>query len=158
MRKGERWILAVIGISIVSLALVNYARNRGEKPDPGIPFYTTSSEEFSGQATKLIKREHCRDCHTLWTLKNILQSVPAPMLDGIGSLHDEEWFYRYFSAENPQVIISSRLKPQYSMPSYARLPEQDRRMLAKYMASLKVKKWYLDRLKKAEHRALTGKD
>ena len=80
------------------------------------------------------------------------------MLDGIGTLHDEEWFYRYFSAENPQAIIPSRLKPQYSMPSYAQLPEQDRRMLAKYMASLKVKDWYLDRLKKAEHHALTGED
>jgi hypothetical protein len=158
MRKGEKWILAVIGISIVSLALFNYIRGRDQKPDLGIPFYSTSSEEFSGQATKLIKREHCRDCHSLWTLKDILQTVPAPMLDGIGTLHDEEWFYRYFSAENPQAIIPSRLKPQYSMPSYAQLPEQDRRMLAKYMASLKVKDWYLARLKKAEHHALTGED
>jgi sulfur-oxidizing protein SoxX len=104
------------------------------------------------------QREHCRDCHSLWTLKDILQSVPAPMLDGMGSLHDEQWFYRYFSAKNPQAIIPTRLKPQFKMPSYASLPEKDRRMLAKYMASLKVKKWYLARLKKKEHKALTGKD
>jgi sulfur-oxidizing protein SoxX len=158
MRKGEKWILAVIGVTVVSLWVVNYVRNIGQKPDPGIPFYSTSTEEFSGRATKLIKREHCRDCHSLWTLKDILQSVPAPMLDGIGALHDEEWFYRYFSAKDPQAIIPSRLKPQYSMPSYAQLPEQDRRMLAQYMASLKVKDWYLARVKKAEHHALTGED
>lgn len=158
MRKGEKWILAVIGVTVVSLGALNYIRERGQKADPGIPFYSTSSEQFSGQATKLIKREHCRDCHSLWTLKDILQSVPAPILDGMGALHDEEWFYRYFSAENPQAIIPSRLKPQYRMPSYAQLPERDRRMLAQYMASLKVKDWYLDRLKKAEHRALTGEE
>jgi sulfur-oxidizing protein SoxX len=158
MRKGEKWILAVIGISVVLLAGVNYLRGRDQAPDPGIPFYSTSTEQFSGQATKLIKRENCRDCHSLWTLKDPLQSVPAPMLDGIGTLHDEEWLYRYLSAENPQTIIPSRLKPRYRMPSYAQLPEQDRRMLAQYMASLKVKDWYLDRLKQAEHRALTGED
>jgi len=158
MRNGEKWILVVIGISIVSVWVVNYVRNTGQKPDPGIPFYSTSNEQFSGQATKLINREHCRDCHSLWTLKDILQSVPAPMLDGIGALHDEDWFYRYFSAANPQAIIPSRLKPQYRMPSYAQLPEQERRMLAQYMASLKVKDWYLDTLKKAEHRALTGEE
>ena len=158
MRKGEKWILAVIGVTVVSLWVVNYVRNIGQKPDPGIPFYSTSTEEFSGRATKLIKREHCRDCHSLWTLKDPLQSVPAPMLDGIGTLHDEEWLYHYFSADNPQAIVPSRLKRQYSMPSYAHLPEQDRRILARYLASLKVKDWYLPRLKKAEHRALTGED
>jgi sulfur-oxidizing protein SoxX len=158
MRKGEKGILAVIGISIVSLAAFHYIRDMDQKPDRGIPFYSTASEEFSGEATKLIKREHCRDCHSLWTLKDILQSVPAPMLDGIGALHDEEWFYRYFSAKNPQAILPSRLKPQYQMPSYAQLPEHDRRMLARYMASLKVKDWYLDNVKKAEHKALTGEN
>jgi Cytochrome c len=158
MRKGEKGILAVIGISIISLALINYIRGLDQNPDRGIPFYSTSSEEFSGQATKLIKREHCRDCHSLWTLKDILQSVPAPILDGIGSLHDEEWFYRYFSAENPQAMVPTRLKPKYKMPSYAKLSDQDRHMLAKYMASLKVKDWYLDDVKSAEQRALTGKD
>jgi len=73
-------------------------------------------------------------------------------------LHNEEWFYRYFSATDPQAIVPSRLKPQFRMPSYAHLPEKDRRMLAQYMASLKVKDWYLARVKKAEHRALTGED
>lgn len=158
MRKGEKWILAAIGITVVSLAGVNYIRSIGEKPDPGIPFYSTSTKEFSGEATKLIEREHCRDCHSLWTLKNILQSVPAPMLDGIGTLHSEQWLYRYLSAKNPQAIVPSRLKPRFRMPSYAHLPERERRMLAKYLASLKVKDWYLARLKKAEHHALTGED
>lgn len=158
MRKGEKWILAVIGVSVVSLAVVNYIRDRHQKADPGIPFYSTASEQLSSQATELIRRENCRDCHSLWTIRAPLQSVPAPMLDGMGTLHDEEWIYRYLSTENPQAIIPSRLKPQYRMPSYAQLPEQDRRMLAQYMASLKVKDWYLDSLKKAEHRALTGEE
>lgn len=44
------------------------------------------------------------------------------------------------------------------MPSYAHLPEQDRKVLAAYMASLKVKDWYLEETKKAEYEKLTGKD
>lgn len=42
------------------------------------------------------------------------------------------------------------------MPSYAHLPEQERRQLASYMASLKVKDWYLHETKKAEYEKLTG--
>jgi hypothetical protein len=158
MKKGEKWILAIIGISIVSLSAINYVQKRAQKIDPGIPFFSTSSGELSRKATELIRRENCRDCHSLWTIRDPLQSVPAPMLDGIGILHDEEWFYRYFSATDPQAILPSRLKPQYRMPSYAQLPEQERRMLAQYMASLKVKDWYRDRVVKAEHSVLTGED
>ena len=42
------------------------------------------------------------------------------------------------------------------MPSYAHLPEQERRLLAQYMASLKVEDWYLEATKKAEYEKLTG--
>jgi len=91
-------------------------------------------------------------------VRNLIESVPAPMLDGLGSLHSEDWFYQYFSANNPQSIIPSRLKQEYKMPSYAMLPDDDRRLLAKYMASLKVKDWYLDEVKKGEFEKLTGKE
>lgn len=84
-------------------------------------------------------------------------NVPAPVLDGIGSLRDEQWFYAYFSAENPQAILSTRLKKMYQMPSYAHLPEDERKILASYMASLKVQDWYLEETKKAEFEKLTGK-
>lgn len=86
-----------------------------------------------------------------------MQSVPAPPLDGIGTLKTEAWLYDYFSAENPQSILPSRLKPQYRMPSLAKLTEAERRDLAAYMASLKVEDWYLEETKKAEHDALFGK-
>ena len=158
MRKGEKWIFAVMGISALLVATVNYLRDRDQKPDPGIPFYTTLSEEDLTRAAALVKRENCRDCHSLWTIRNPLQHVPAPILDGMGSLHDEAWFYRYFSAQNPQAILPSRLKQEFRMPSYAALPESERRLLAEYMASLKVKDWYLDKLKKDEHLALTGEN
>ena len=44
------------------------------------------------------------------------------------------------------------------MPSYAQLPEKERRLLAAYMASLKVQDWYLQETRKAEYEKLTGKD
>ena len=72
-------------------------------------------------------------------MKSVFESVPAPALDGIGSLRTEEWFYHYFSVPDPQSILPSRLKPEYRMPSLADLPEADRRALAQYMASLKVR-------------------
>jgi hypothetical protein len=43
------------------------------------------------------------------------------------------------------------------MPSYASLPDNDRKLLAQYLASLKVKDWYLDQTKQAEYEKLTGK-
>jgi len=94
----------------------------------------------------------------LWTVRDLIKAVPAPILDGIGSLHDESWFYQYFSAVNPQSILPSRLKAEYRMPSYAHLSENERRLLARYMASLKVQDWYLEETRKAEHEKLTGEE
>ena len=85
-----------------------------------------------------------------------MQSVPAPSLDGLGSFYTEEWFFDYFSAKNPQSIVPSRLKEEYRMPSFAEIPEQERRTLSQYMASLKVKDWYRDETKKSEYEKLTG--
>ena len=87
-----------------------------------------------------------------------MQAVPAPSLDGMGSIRDEAWLYAYFSAEDPQSIVPSRLKPRFRMPSFATMPEEDRRILAKYIASLKVKDWYLQETKKSAYEKLTGKE
>src|SRR5450756_1461575 len=71
-------------------------------------------------------------------------------------LRTETWLYEYLSSPNPQVVLPSRLKKEYQMPSYATLPEGERHLLAQYLASLKVKDWYFDQTKKAEYEKLTG--
>jgi hypothetical protein len=160
MRRGEKGILLLIGV--ITLAFMGY---RGwqvaqqEGADPGIPFYSTASAELGSQASALYHKYQCRECHILWSSREpMAAAVPAPSLDGIGALRSEEWLYAYFSAENPQDILPSRLKQRYQMPSYAFLPEQDRRTLAAYFASLQVQDWYLEEVKKAEYEKLTGKD
>ncbi len=158
MKPGEKLILALIVVSTLATAGYKlYADSTQQEPDKGIPFYSTASAELARDAMAIYQRNDCKDCHTLWTVRDLLQSVPSPALDGIGSLRDEAWFYRYFSADKPQEILPSRLKKQYRMPSFARLPESERRTLAAYMASLKVKDWYLDETRKAEYEKLTGK-
>lgn len=158
MKKGEKRIL--LGIAVFSVAFMAFkgwqVSKQGE--DPGLPFYSTASPELATRASVLYRQLNCRDCHSLWGVRNAMQAVPTPALDGMGSLRDEEWLYRYFSAEDPQSILPSRLKQRYQMPSYAHLPEEDRRTLAKYVASLKVEDWYLDEVKKAEYERITGKD
>jgi L-cysteine S-thiosulfotransferase len=156
MRRGEKVILAIIAGTVLILAVRNLVEDEPSK-DKGIPYYSTASAQLSREASSLYEKNNCSDCHSLWTVRNMLEFVPAPILDGIGSLHDEDWFYRYFSATDPQKILPSRLKKQYRMPSFAALPEHDRRVLASYMASLKVKDWYLEATRKAEYEKLTGK-
>ncbi len=159
MKRGEKITLGVIVVAVLGTAGYNLrAVNAEKEPDRGIPFHSTASAELAHDATVIYQKNDCKDCHTLWATRDMLQSVPAPALDGIGSLHDEEWFYRYFSAENPQQILPSRLKKQYRMPSFARLSEQERRTLARYMASLTVDDWYLGETRKAEYEKLTGKE
>jgi cbb3-type cytochrome oxidase cytochrome c subunit len=159
MRTGEKWILGTIAVVAVAAMGKNYLQLRANKaPDPGIPFYSTASPELSRAGSDLYRSLGCKGCHSLWTVRNMFESVPAPALDGIGSLRSEDWFYTYFSAVNPQTILPSRLKEQYRMPSYADLGEHDRRTLAAYMASLKVQDWYLEETRKAEYEKLTGKD
>ncbi len=159
MKKGEKGIL--IGITafvLVTMAVKGWMISQEEEKDPGIPFYSTASPEFAAKASVLYRKYNCRDCHALWGLRNIMQAVPAPPLDGMGSLRDEEWLYNYFSAEDPQSIIPSRLKPRFRMPSFAKIPEEDRRMLASYISSLKVEDWYLEETKKTAYEKLTGKE
>lgn len=157
MRAGEKGILIFIAVLVIGMmGYRGLMAVKGEK-DPGIPFYTTASPELKHRAEALYKTLECSKCHSLWMVRNMMESVPAPALDGIGSLRDERWFYEYFSAENPQSILPSRLKPEFRMPSYAFLPDEERRVLAAYMASLKVEPWYLEETKKAEYEKLTGK-
>jgi len=157
MRAGEKGILIFIAVLVVGTMVYKGFRNAVDEKDPGVPFYTTASPELKHGAEVLYKRLECSNCHTLWMVRNMMESVPAPALDGIGSLRDEKWFYDYFSAENPQSVLPSRLKPEFRMPSYAHLPDEERRLLAAYMSSLKVQPWYLEETKKAEYEKLTGK-
>lgn len=159
MRKGEKGILVVIVVFVVIFSGINIYRHGQEtEPDKGIPFYSDAPKALQDQGAALTRRLECRQCHTLWGVRNAMQSVPAPSLDGIGSLYDEEWFYRYLSAEDPQSIVPSRLKAEYKMPSYAHLEEGERRTLAAYLASLKVEEWYLPEVRKSQYEKLTGKD
>ncbi len=157
MRKGDWLIAGLIGlVVVVAIGKGAYTAFHPVK-DKGIPFYSTASHEIQSKASDMYRDLGCRDCHTLWGLKNIMETVPAPSLDGIGSLRSEQWLYDYFSAENPQSIIPTRLKKKYGMPSYAHLSEHDRRFLANYFASLKVEDWYLEEVKASEYKKLTGK-
>ena len=159
MKRGEKVVLALMAVMVVSVMLRNvWVNSHDTEKDRGIPFYTTASPELTRQGSELYRQQQCRECHSLWSVRNIMESVPAPALDGIGSLRDEAWFYQYFSAPNPQAILPSRLKPQYRMPSYATLTDDERHTLARYMASLKVEDWYLADTRKAEYEKLTGKD
>lgn len=159
MKRGEVVILATIGVVVAGLMVRNaISLHSARQRDPGIPFFSTADPALARQAGDIYRANNCRRCHSLWTVKSAFESVPAPALDGIGSLRSEEWFYRYFSAANPQDILPSRLKPEYRMPSLADLRDEERRVLAKYMASLKVKDWYLDSARAAEYEKLTGKE
>ncbi len=156
MRAGEKGILILIGVIVVGLMGYRAFKLTVDEADPGIPFYTTASHDEKRRAELIYKRNGCENCHSLWLVRDMMSSVPAPALDGIGSIRDEAWFYNYFSAEQPQTILPSRLKAEFRMPSYAHLPEEERRLLAAYMGSLKVKDWYLYETKKSEYEKLTG--
>lgn len=155
MKRGERVVLALIGLALVA-GVVHSLLHVDGKHDRDIPFYSTATHDDASAAMDIYRSNGCKSCHSLWTLQDAMQFVPAPMLDGIGSLRTEDWLYAYFSSPDPQAILPSRLKKQYQMPSYATLPESQRRLLAKYMSSLKVKDWYLEQTRKAEYEKLTG--
>lgn len=155
MKRGEVLILSFIGLSLVAAAV--WSSSRVEEPhDREIPFYSTAAADVAKRAMEIYRDAGCKSCHTLWTLQDMSQSVPAPMLDGIGSLRTEVWLNEYLAAPNPQTILPSRLKLEYRMPSYQAMSEADRHVLAEYLASLKVKDWYLEQTKKAEFEKLTG--
>ncbi len=158
MRKGEKIFFASLAaLAVVLVAYKGWIVASDTEEDPGIPFYTTADVLVQKQASQLIRDLKCRECHTLWGTRDMTASVPSPPLDGLGSLRTEGWFFDYFSAENPQDILPSRLKLKYRMPSYSHLDETDRKILASYMASLKVEDWYLEEVKKKEYEKLTGK-
>ena len=159
MKRGERAILILIAIVVLALMGRNlWHIEAGYEVDKGIPYYSTATATIARDAMNLYHQQGCKNCHSLWTVRNPLESVPAPILDGIGSLRTEEWLYKYFTSPDPQEILPSRLKPEYRMPSYSDLSDNDRHLLAQYMASLKVKDWYLEDTRKAEYEKLTGKE
>jgi len=157
VKKGELAVLAAIGV-LVGAGVIRAVVQKPTARDREIPFYSTAPADVATKASDLIRQHSCRQCHSLWTTRDPLQAVPAPMLDGIGSLRSEVWLFDYLSAANPQTVLPSRLKPEYRMPSYAALPDAERRTLASYLASLQVKDWYLEQTRRLEHDKLTGED
>lgn len=158
MSRSETITLAAIVVISASMLGVRMWQQFGlTGEDPGIPFYSTASDDLLQHGGDLVRKHACRSCHTLWAKRDMMQNVPAPSLDGIGSLREEQWLYQYLSAPNPQDILPSRLKKEYQMPSFAHLPDEERRSLATYLASLKVEDWYLENARKAEYEKLTGK-
>ena len=152
MRRGEALILATMGVVVAGLMARNLISLHSDKQaDRGIPFFTTADAALARRAGDLYHDHGCRECHSLWTLKSAFETVPAPALDGIGSLRSEDWFYDYFSSPDPQSILPSRLKPEYRMPSLAALPQEERRIL-------EAKDWYVDSARAAEYEKLTGKE
>jgi hypothetical protein len=161
MRKGEKGIFIVMAVVVGAAMIKNIIGNEkaSKEKDREIPFYSTMTQAEGEKALRLMDANHCKDCHYLWgTNASFMQNVPAPRLDGIGSIRNEEWFYNYLSSADPQTILPSRLKPEFRMPSYAKLPHEERHEMAKYLASLKVKNWYLTETRKAEYEKLTGKE
>lgn len=150
-------ILVLAGLFIFAIVQSMVSPNQQTSKEETLPYYTTAGDALSRSGSKLFKDLHCRDCHTIWSVRNITQFVPAPSLDGIGSLRSEEWLYAYFSAENPQEMLPTRMKKKYQMPSYAHLSDDERMVLARYFASLNVRSWYLEETRKAEQQKLTGK-
>jgi cbb3-type cytochrome oxidase cytochrome c subunit len=155
MKRGEKAVLAIIGL-VVAAGMLRSLLHVEEQHDREIPFYSTASNDVASKAMDIYRSNNCRNCHTLWTLKNMMESVPAPMLDGIGSIRTESWIYDYLSSADPQSVLPSRLKKEYRMPSYSKMPDEERRVLSAYLASLKVKDWYLDQTKKLEFEKLNG--
>jgi L-cysteine S-thiosulfotransferase len=155
VRRGERIILWSVA-AVLAAGLARALMLKSGARDREIPFYSEAPSELARPAMDLYREYRCKDCHSLFTLRDLLQSVPAPMLDGIGSLRSRDWLFAYLSSPNPQQILPSRLKPQYRMPSYAGLPADQRSLLADYLASLKVKDWYLEETRRLEHEKLTG--
>jgi sulfur-oxidizing protein SoxX len=155
MKRGEKAVLVIIGL-VVAAGMLRSLLHVEEQHDREIPFYSTASNDVASKAMDIYRSNNCRNCHTLWTLKNMMESVPAPMLDGIGSIRTESWIYDYLSSADPQSVLPSRLKKEYRMPSYSKMPDEERRVLSAYLASLKVKDWYLDQTKKLEFEKLNG--
>ncbi|MDX8405038.1 MAG: c-type cytochrome [Mariprofundus sp.] len=164
MFKRIRW-MTVINIGIIMLvAMFVFAvvqsllhPSQPDVSERGLPYYSTADAALARSGSDLYKKMQCRSCHVIWAVKDIYETVPAPSLDGIGSLRSEEWLYNYFSSENPQTILPSRLKKKFRMPSLASLSDADRRLLSEYFASLKVRGWYLEETRKREQKKLTGK-
>jgi len=159
MKKGEKVFFIAIGLLAIVLLVWRGGQvsEQQDVPDQGIPFYSDAPKAQQDIGAKLVRKFNCRECHTLWFVRDMTQSVPAPALDGMGSLRDESWLYDYFSAQDPQSIVPSRLKAKYRMPSYAHASEEERRQLAAYISSLKVEDWYLEETRKAAYEKLTGK-
>jgi mono/diheme cytochrome c family protein len=158
MRKGEIAIVGVMAVSVVLLVFLKNQKTALDDENLDVPFYSTASKEVTDRAAHIMHEQQCKKCHSMWGVRDLSQVVPAPALDGMGMFRDEEWLYNYFSAENPQEILASRLKPEYRMPSFAFLSEQERRDLANYVANLKVYDWFYEDAKKARYEKLTGKD
>ncbi len=159
MRTGEKGIAVAMILSVVIVAGLKFGNKEDvAEEEMDIPFVSDASPELANKAGNILRTLHCRECHFIWGTRDLNQAVPAPAIDGVGEFRDEAWLFNYLSQEVPQDILPSRLKPKYRMPSYAHLSVDERQTLAKYLATLKVKGWYLKDATKKRYEKITGND
>ncbi|MDX8391044.1 MAG: cytochrome c [Mariprofundaceae bacterium] len=148
--------ILLFAAAIVVAMIQSVIKPAARTSENSLPFYTTADASLERAGSDLYRKLQCRSCHTIWSVKSIYETVPAPSLDGIGSLRSEAWLLRYFSSQNPQEMLPTRLKPKYKMPSFAHLSENELQVLAGYFSSLRVRDWYLEETIKAEQKKLLG--
>ncbi|MSQ75968.1 MAG: cytochrome c [Rhodoferax sp.] len=126
LRAGE-WIVVagalLIGAFAALVGTLIYL-----KPPPVMYGYAESAAANHGET--IYKKENCRDCHQVFGNG----STSGPRLDGIGALRSVSWFKAYLIDPRPGVGEKTY---RVTMPSYARLNEEDRDALVAYLLALK---------------------
>ena len=125
LRAGE-WLVVAGALSIGAFAAL-VGTLIYLKPPPAEYVYTPSAAAQRGEA--IYRRESCRDCHKVFGAG----SSAGPRLDGIGARRSSAWLEAYLIDPRPQPA-----GPAYRvrMPSYARLPAEEREALVSYLAAL----------------------
>ena len=79
MKRGEKIVFGLIALVVVATITRNIITLETQsKPDPGIPFYSTANAELAQAGALLYRNQQCRQCHSLWSVRNMMEAVPAP--------------------------------------------------------------------------------
>lgn len=139
LKKGEKIMLMVFGVffafAIITYIALETFRLKSDEPLWEQTTHFDFSEEGK-QGSHLYRVNRCNSCHRALRTGTSMGLI----LDGIGSRRSQEWLEAFLA--DPEAVYGSNTldhgKPPKEAAYVARLPEEDRRLIAVFLSELRA--------------------
>ena len=130
-KLGEKLMFGFAGLVAVAAVGKGLMQMQAHEPSKPRDYYEWTQPGLDGHA--LYRRMGCNSCHRAMAVGEI---GVAPVLDGEGTRHTQEWLGRYL--QDPGAVVPGTAHDGNLAPDFRELTAEERAALAAFLFGLKA--------------------